>query len=336
MTTGSGPSGARARAHANIALAKYWGKADAASNLPAAPSVSVTLGALTTTTQVRFDERLQGDQLWINAQPAQPEALARVSRLLDTIRSLAGIKTPCAVHSVNDFPTASGLASSASAFAALALAAQKAAGLDDDRQRASDLARRASASAARSVFGGFVKLSTAAPGQSFLCACPIAPAEHWDLRVIVAVVTDSPKTVASTHGMQHTAATSPFYSSWLQLSHLLAQRVEQAILNRDLQALGEAAEQSALAMHGCAMASNPPLVYFEPATLAAVHAATQLRRAGHPAWATIDAGPHVKVLTTPEHADPVRRALDQLPGVQRTIVSSVGSDPEVELLTEAP
>ncbi|MBI5532265.1 MAG: diphosphomevalonate decarboxylase [Deltaproteobacteria bacterium] len=325
---------ATARAHANIALAKYWGKADPEQNLPAVPSVSVTLDALSTQTEVQFDDALEADELTLDAVRVQGRGLKRAARLLDEVRAMAGSKSFARITSHNSFPTGSGLASSASGFAALALASMAAAGLPIDRAMASDMARRASASAARSIFGGFVRLEAGAPGQRTLAASPIAPAGHWDIRVVVAVTSLGPKRVGSTEGMRHTASTSPYYGPWIEMSRGLADRVQKAILDRNLVALGEAAEHSALSMHACAMASQPPLVYLEPATLACVEAVRRLREQGVQAWVTIDAGPHVKVLTSPEQAARVAEHLASVPGVLRTIESRVGQDASVEV-TEA-
>jgi diphosphomevalonate decarboxylase len=323
------PREATARAHANIALAKYWGKAAAVGNVPAVPSVSITLGALTTTTSVRFDPALGADELTLDGRTAGAGALERVSRLLDEVRARAGIRDFASVRSANDFPTASGLASSASAFAALTLASARAAGLALSAEDASDLARRASASAARSVFGGFVRLDAGSAGQRYLAASPLAPPDHWPLRVVVAVTSDKPKPTGSTAAMNHTAATSPFYPAWLELAPRLAERVQRAIAERDLARLGEAAEHSALAMHACAMAAAPAVVYFEPATLAVLAAVRALREQGVAAFATMDAGPHVKVVTLPEHAPRVDGALRAVPGVLRTIASGLGGDATV-------
>jgi len=322
---------ALARAHANIALAKYWGKADELNNVPAVPSISVTLEALTTTTEVRFDPSLECDELELDGRPAQGRAVDRVVKQLDRVRRLANLDTRARVVSSNSFPTGSGLASSASGFAALTLAAMGAAGVAIDLDLASDLARRASASAGRSLHGGFVRLRAGEPGSALLAAEPIAPASYWDLRVVVAVTSKGPKKVGSTEGMGHTARTSPYYESWVELCPRLAAQVEGAIEKRDLRALGEAAEQSALAMHACAMAAAPALVYLEPATLGCVHAVRAMRDQGLAAWATIDAGPHVKVLTSPEDAARVRELLAGLPGVVDTIVSRVGGEATVQV-----
>src|SRR4051812_16939156 len=152
----------KAVAHSNIALAKYWGKADAVRNLTAVPSLSLTLAALRTVTSVRFDDALGADELVLAGELVVGRPLSRVSKLLDSVRAQVGVDTRARVESVNDFPTAAGLASSASGFAALAMAATRAAGLELGLSEVSALARAASASAARSLFGGYVSLGTRA------------------------------------------------------------------------------------------------------------------------------------------------------------------------------
>jgi diphosphomevalonate decarboxylase len=321
---------ARALARANIALAKYWGKADEKLNLPAVPSVSITLEPLTTRTRVRFGEELRADSFELDGKPAEARETARVSKLLDAVRRNAGLTLFAQVQSSNDFPTASGLASSASGFAALAAAARAAAGLPFDRAAISALARAASVSAARSAFGGYVELPLAARGQSEHAAQQIAPPEHWPLRVVVAVTSEGRKSVGSTNGMLHTARTSPYYASWVEVSPRLATEVREAILGRDLPRLGAAMEQSTLAMHACAMAAAPAIVYFRPATLAVLERVRALRDEQQlSVWATADAGPHVKAVCLAGDAERVRQALAQTEGVLRTLLCEPGGGVEI-------
>lgn len=317
---------ATAVAHPNIALAKYWGKRQDGENLPAVPSLSVTLAGLLTTTTVTFDPSLESDMLELGGAPAEAAALLRVSALLDRVRVASGRAEHARVASRNDFPTAAGLASSASGFAALALAATAAAGLDWDRPRVSHLARLSSVSAARSLFGGFVELPAGRPGDATLSAAQIAPPDHWSLRVVIAVTREGPKEIGSTDGMRHTARTSPFYPAWVESAPLLFVRIRDAVLRRDFEALGVAAEESALRMHATSIAACPALLYWTGATVTVLEEVRRLRAQGIAAFATIDAGPHVKVITTPEDESRVARAVEQAPGVIRTIAARPGSD----------
>jgi len=320
-----------ARARANIALVKYWGKRDRALNLPAAGSLSVTLDALTTTTTVRFDPDLAADSLDLDGEPAPEPSLARLSAWLDLVRKRAGIDARAEVVSANDFPTASGLASSASAYAALALAATRAAGLQLDDRELSILARRGSGSAARSIHGGFVRMNagSAADGSDAF-AEPIAVDPPWPLRMIIAVVgAGTAKEEPSRDAMEQCADTSPLYRAWLDSVPPDLAAAEAAIAARDLAALGRIAEGSALAMHGAAMASRPGIVYFQPPTIACIETVRAMRKRGASAWFTIDAGPHVKVLTDARSARRVAAALNAVPGVGRVIDSGLGAGAEI-------
>lgn len=319
------PHQASAIAHPNIALAKYWGKAPGTDNAPAVPSLSVTLASMATTTTVFFDEGLEGDLFELNGASAGATALARVSRLLDEVRAEAGLGLRARVRSRNDFPTAAGLASSASGFAALAVAARAAAKLPPDAARESNLARRASASSARSLFGGYVELPAGEDGRElFLPASPLAPPEALPLRVLVAVTTERTKDTPSTSGMNHTSLTSPYYRAWVDHAPRLFARVRAAVLAGDLEALGVAAEESAFAMHASAIAAAPGVIYWLGATVEVIAAVRALRASGVGAWCTIDAGPHVKVLCAPRDEGRISSELAAIPGVLRVLSTSPG------------
>lgn len=306
-----------ARACANIALVKYWGKRDAARNLPAEGSLSLTLAALTTRAEVAFDPALEADELVLDGAPADA---ARVSRWLDGVRARAGIGHRARVVSDNDFPTASGLASSASAYAALALAASRAAGLQLDARALSELAREGSGSAARSIFGGFALMHREGWAEQ------LDPAGDWDLRMVIAIVGGGvAKKVSSRDAMTLCAETSPLYAGWLASvpGDLAAARA--AIAARDLPALGAVTEGSAMAMHAAALASRPSIRYWRPATLAVLDAMAELPRA----WCTMDAGPHVKILTDAASADEVAARARGVDGVTQVIVSGIGGPAEL-------
>ncbi len=316
-----------AEARTNIALVKYWGKRDEALNLPAVGSISLTLDGLTTRTEVRFDPALTSDALVLNDAAAPPKALARVAKFLDLVRAKSGVREYAQVASRNDFPTAAGLASSASAFAALALAATRAAGLALDDARLSELARRGSGSAARSLFGGFVEM---ARGEREDGSDAVArPIGDWDVRMVIGITSEGMKATLSTDGMRHTAETSPYYAAWLasQPEDLVAAR--DAIARRDLAGLGEVAERSCLRMHACALAARPGILYWSGATVDAFHVVRALRADGVGVWFTNDAGPHVKALCAPADAARVERALASVNGVVRTITCAPGAPARV-------
>ncbi len=317
---------ATARACANIALVKYWGKRDAARNLPAAGSLSLTLGALVTETTVSFEPALASDELILDGAPARPKDLQRTSAFLDLIRSQARFATRARVTSKNEFPTASGLASSASGFAALAVAATTAAGLASSPRELSILARRGSGSAARSIYGGFVRMHAGHEADgSDAFAEPMVSRLVDRVRMVIAVVGGgAPKPHGSRDAMDHTAATSPFYRAWIDLVPGDLAAAEGALAAGNLAQLGTIAEANALAMHASALAARPAIVYWQPTTLALLAEVRALRERGHAAWATMDAGPHVKVLTSIDEAEAVAAALRTVPGATEVTISGPG------------
>jgi diphosphomevalonate decarboxylase len=313
-----------ARACANIALVKYWGKRDALLNLPAAGSLSLTLAALVTETTVQFDETLDDDELVLDGAPATADETKRIAAFLDLVRAQAGIPIHARVTSRNDFPTASGLASSASGFAALAVAATGAAGLSLSPQELSILARRGSGSAARSVFGGFVRMYAGVASEDAY-AEPIASPLLEHVRIVIAVVGGGvPKLRGSRDAMDHTAATSPMYRAWLDLVPRDLEAAGDALAAGDLARLGAITEANALAMHASAIAARPAVIYWRPATLAVLEKVRGLRECGVAAWATMDAGPHVKVLTTADDASTIAMQLRDLDGVTAVTISAPG------------
>lgn len=314
-------------AHPNLALVKYWGKRDRALNLPATGSISISMGAFRTRTAVEFGSDRGADEVVLNGETADGGTSTRISEFLDLVRTEAGLDGVAAkVTSENDFPTAAGLASSSSAFAALGVAACHAAGLEPTTTELSLLSRRGSGSAARSIFGGFVemRLGNRSDGQDAV-AEQLAGAEHWDIRIVIAVTDPRPKRVGSTEGMELTRKTSPYYAGWVDTSGEDLRRARDAVKSRDLSALGEVAEHSALKMHACTLAAQPGILYWRGGTVEAMHAVREMRSAGHGAWFTVDAGPHVKVLCMPDDVDAIGERLRSIPGVTDVLVSNVGA-----------
>lgn len=316
----------RARACANIALVKYWGKRDDAQNIPAAGSLSLTLDALTTETSLRFDPELAKDELILDGELARAAERKRVSRFLDLVRARVGETSKCRISSDNAFPTASGLASSASGFAALAVAASTAAGLELSPRELSILARRGSGSAARSLFGGFVRMHAGdANDGSDSYAEPIAGAADWDLAMTLCVVDGGGrKAVSSREAMNACRATSPLYEPWLASVPADLREAEAAIVVKDFERLGAVTERSTLTMHASALAARPGICFWTPATIACMNAVKKLRAGGTLAFFTMDAGPHVKVLSAAADSTAVAAALGDIDGVSQMILARPG------------
>jgi diphosphomevalonate decarboxylase len=314
----------------NIALVKYWGKRDVALNLPATGSLSLTLDRLGTRTTVAFDDG-GTDRLVLDGAPAGEAETARVSAFLDRVRARAEIARRALVTSTNSVPTAAGLASSASGFAALALAATRAAGLTLSPGELSALARIGSGSAARSIFGGFVEMARGerADGVDAI-AHPLPEGDGWDVRLCVAITASGPKAMGSTAAMTLTARTSPYHDAWIASVPADVKAARAAIAARDLPALGVVAEHSALRMHAAAMAAEPGIIYWNAATMAAIACVRGLRDRGTPVYFTIDAGPHVKALCRAADVDAVAAALRAVPGVSDCLIAAPGPGARVE------
>lgn len=308
---------ATAEAQPNIALIKYWGKRNEAENLPATGSLSITLDALKTTMTVDLAGAAR-DSLTVNGDISE-KMLPRISACLDVI--LGNDRPSANVVSECNFPIAAGLASSASSFAALVVAVNDAAGLSLDRQQLARLAGRASGSAARSLYGGFVELATSEHGIS---VDSILDGPDWPLDVVVAVTERGEKPVGSGDAMKRSASTSPFYASWVdQQAHEL-DVARQAVSERNFSVLAEISEHNCLKMHSVMWASRPPIVYWNSATLSCMQTVRRLQDDGVPVFFTIDAGPQIKAVCLPEATERVLQELATTPGVETTMRTSLG------------
>jgi len=317
----------KARACSNIALVKYWGKRDTKLNLPAVASISITLDSLFTETSVFFDQKQTSDRLFLNGEKSTEKDRIRLSKFIDLIRKRAGVNDFAMVESINNFPTSAGLASSASSFACLALAASRAAGLNMDNDELSLFARIGSGSAARSVYGGFVemKLGKREDGSDAV-AHPLFSRDHWDLTVLIAITSEEKKKTGSTDGMELSRKTSPYYKPWVESSADDIQDMRQAIKEKDFQKVAEIAEFSCLKMHALALASNPGLIYWNGTTVDLIHKVREMRDMGIPVFFTIDAGPQLKAICPSDYAAKVESILLEQPGVKRVMKTPLGGD----------
>ena len=323
-------STATAYAHTNIALVKYWGKRPGAwpgLNLPAVGSLSLTLDRFGTETSVTLDDSLENDVFVLDGVEIGSGEAKKVAAFLDRVRALkntaATSTTKAVVRSRNDVPTAAGLASSASAFAALALAATKAFDVHLDDMALSRLARQGSGSAARSIFAGFVRLHKGCRDDGGDCfAEPLRTT--LDARLVVVRTVAGKKDTGSTDGMEHTAETSPYFKAWVDTHDADLVDATAALAAADLPKLGEVMEHSTLKMHATTLAARPGFFYFQPATIAVLLAVRALRKSGVGCWATMDAGPHVKVLCAPGDADVVAAAMVTVDGVSGVDIAAPG------------
>lgn len=311
------------RANVNIALIKYWGKRNEDLILPYTSSLSLTLSDLWTTTSVSFDDNLTEDCVTFdgNNLSLDDSSFRRIVNMLDLVRKIAGISKKASVISTNHVPTAAGLASSASGFAALAAASSYAAGLELSSRDLSRLARRGSGSACRSVYGGIVlwhagsvdtsvdNSSGDASSDETSFAEPVDVPEDFDIAMIAVVLDSSKKSISSRDAMRRTVQTSPSYMPWVEQSAKDLRQALCAVKSSDIEMLGDAVERNSFGMHKSMRDAVPSVDYLTAKTHAVLGVVKSMRDCGWPVWATMDAGPNVKVITSASAAE---RVLNEL------------------------
>lgn len=317
-----GDFSAAAIANPNIAFIKYWGNRDPSLRIPVNGSISMNLDGLFTSTRVTFRPELERDTLDLNGKKMVGSSVERVAQILEIVRQRANIRMFAEVISKNNFPTGAGIASSAAAFAALALAASKAAGLELSEAELSRLARRGSGSAARSVPGGFVEWQ---PGENDLdsYAFSIASPQHWDLIDLVVIVKKDHKHVSSYEG--HTLAErSPLQNARVADASRRLVCCRNAIQNRDFDALAHIVELDSNLMHAVMITSSPPLFYWEPLSLTLMKLVPRWRKNGIAVCYTLDAGPNVHLICLSESEQQVRMNLEQIANLKGILRATVG------------
>jgi diphosphomevalonate decarboxylase len=327
MTISSRSGTSTAQAAPNIAFIKYWGNRDNTLRLPMNGSISMNLDGLYTRTTVSFQPSLPFDELIINGHEVAGAGLERVSYILDIVRGMANIHERAEIISENNFPSGAGIASSASAFAALALAGSQAAGLNLSEQELSRLARRGSGSASRSIPGGFVEWQ-AGTGDEDSFAFSIAPPDHWKLADCVAIVSTTHKKTGSTEG-HYIASTSPLQAARIADTPRRLDLCRSAILNRDFDAFASIVELDSDIMHAVMMTSNPALHYWKPASLHIMHSVRQWREGGMQVCYTVDAGANVHVICPDAEARTVDQHLREINGVENVLVARVGGAAQI-------
>jgi diphosphomevalonate decarboxylase len=318
---------ATAQASPNIAFIKYWGNRDNTLRIPMNGSISMNLDGLFTRTTVSFQPSLSFDELIINGHEVRGAGLERVSHILDLIRGMARINERAEVMTENNFPSGAGIASSASAFAALALAASNAAGLNLREQELSRLARRGSGSAARSIPSGFVEWQAGTTDEDSF-AFSIAEPDHWNLVDCVAIVSASHKKTGSTEG-HPIAATSPLQAARVADAPRRLEICRNAIFNCDFDSFASIVELDSDMMHSVMMTSTPALHYWKPASLEVMNNVRAWRAEGIPACYTVDAGPNIHVIYPETEAHIIDTRLREISGVEDVLVARPGGPAKI-------
>ncbi len=309
----------------SLAFIKYWGKADGGTNLPAVPSLALTLDGLTTRTEVQFSDK---DSLELDGKTSSD---GKVMEFLTRVREITNTQYSFAIKSSNSFPTSAGLASSSSGFAALAAAVLGLIHKERDipapsLEELSRLARVGSGSASRAVFGGWTQWL-----QGSTVAEPLFGPEHWpEFRVLLMIVDSGEKSLGSRQAMQRSRETSPYFPGWVECSGKLFLQAKTAVEKRDLETLGQAARQSYLRMFSTMFTANPPVIFWKPLSLELIHLAEELRHKGLSVWETMDAGPQVKFLCLESELAQIEEEIQKrIPGI-RYLTAKGGSGVRTE------
>ncbi len=313
---------ATAIAPSNIAFTKYWGRRDNILRLPANGSVSMTLSDLLTTTTVEFSPKFKKDQVTINGGGIEAGEAQRVIAHLDRVRNLARINLKAKVVSKNNFPAGTGLASSASGFAALTLAAICAAGLRLSEKELSILARQGSGSACRSIPSGFVEWLNGNTSQTSY-GIQIFPPNHWDIADVVAIFTEEKKEVSSSTGHE-AAQTSPFYKARIAGMKQKNKEFKKSIKDRDFDRFGQLLEQEALEFHAITLTQTPYLIYWTTGTLNTMKKVSVWRNMGLPVYFTVDTGQNIHLFVEGKNIKKLVSELKKLEGVKDIIVNTPG------------
>ena len=309
---------ATAIAPSNIAFTKYWGKKDDKLKLPANGSISMNLSDLYTTTTVEFNAKLRNDEVRINGENKKHET-AKVIEHLNRVRALAKIRTKAKVLTINNFPTGTGLSSSASGSAALTLAASSAAGLHPTEKQLSILARVGSGSACRSIPDGFVEWLDGKTNETSY-AVSLHPASYWDIWDVVVIVSSEAKKVSSTRG-QEFAASSPFYQTRLNGMKEKNKHLKKALRKKDFPTFGELIEEDALNMHAVMLTSRPTLLYWTTGTLKIMKLVQEWRREGLAVYFTINTGQDIHLIVQAKDEESLKKKLEKIGEVKKIIVN---------------
>ncbi|MEZ4666948.1 MAG: diphosphomevalonate decarboxylase [Anaerolineae bacterium] len=318
---------ATSRAHPNIAFIKYWGNQDDALRIPVNDSLSMNLDDLFTQTTVEWRTDLKQHTLLLNGEEQIGQPLERVSRHLTMLQKHLDLNIYAYVESANNFPMGAGIASSASSFAALTLAAVRAATAMLSERELTVLARLGSGSASRSIPEGFVEWYAGGSHETSY-AESFAPASHWDIVDIIAVVSSSHKAVGSTEG-HRSALTSVLQSSRVADAASRVAICKNAVLERDFTSFAEIVERDSNLMHAIMMTSNPPLFYWLPASVAVMEAVRTARQEGLSVCYTMDAGPNVHCICLRHDKDNVQSLLRSVSGITDIRVAGVGGGAKI-------
>ncbi len=314
----------------NIAVVKYWGKRDEKLMLPTNSSLSFTMDEqLKTETEIRFEKGLREDELILDGVKLEGVEMDGVRKVLHYLRGHYDVEMHAKISSKNYFPTAAGMASSASGYAALAFAINAALDLHLPGKELSILARLGSGSACRSVYGGFVEWQKGEKNDgSDSFAVQLADENHWpELRNVIAVVDQEKKKISSRAGMRETVVTSELFKERMKTVGKTVNAMKKAVLERNFPEFATLAMMDSDSMHACMADTQPPIIYLNATSGKIMEEMRLLNQKNIICGYTFDAGPNAHIYTTESNVSAVQKMLSKITGIKQTIVCKVGSGP---------
>jgi len=289
------------RAPTNIALIKYWGKADSESNLPLNSSLSLTvdINAFYTETTIEHSSSLE---MTLNEASITP-----TSRMLKVISALSPENSNFKIQSRNNFPTAAGLASSASGLAALTFAVANLVSLEASPEELSKVARLGSGSASRSMFGGLVEWVKGDSHESSYSVQLMNGGFLDELRLLMIVVSSQEKEVGSTQAMNMQSELARERAEYRAPERL--QRIKKAFEEHNFEEIANITMEDSDDLHYIAENSEFSVHYMNDTSRKIRDLVKEFNREEVLAAYTFDAGPNAYILTRKTHINTLVRYL---------------------------
>ena len=310
-------------AHPNFALVKYWGKEDSSQNRPAMSSISVTVDSMYSKTKIFNNSQSNRHQLFING--VEESDLSKILPSLEYLSKFSKSDDYLVIQSQNNFPTSSGLASSASGIASFVTAYEAHYGLNLEANQKVESCLLGSGSAPRSLIGGFVLMDQ---NNNFRCT-QILKKPDWPLDVLICIVSKEQKKISSREGMEISKKTSPIYKDWLDINGKHINLALNAIKEKDMIGLQNVTEENCKMMHNVMETSVPSISYMTDVTHSCLLQIENLRSSGHKLFYTIDAGPQVKIICDPKSTETIKEKIIDRTDIIDIIHAGLGGPPKI-------
>ena len=310
-------------AHPNFALVKYWGKKDSKQNRPAMSSISITVDSMQSKTKIFKNTLSKCHRLFLNGR--EETDLSRIYPSLFYLSEISKSDDYLVIRSENNFPTSSGLASSASGIASFVTAYDAHDKMNLDRSDRIEACMLGSGSAPRSLIGGFVLMDHS---NNYNCT-QILQKDDWSVDVLICIASRETKKISSREGMEISKRTSPLYQDWLDTNEKHISLALDAIKEKNISRLEKVTEENCNFMHEVMKTSKPSIIYMNDVTHSCIAEIENLRASGHKLFYTIDAGPQIKIICDPKSANTIKDTISQRTDVIDIIHTGLGGSPRI-------